>query len=92
MLKDGINEIEIKSYDELVNIICGKHDKNKTDLRENFIFRGLSNIEYELIPSSLRKNNSNQLKINEIIESNKKFWIEINEDESDDLDCYEHED
>ena len=42
MLKDGINEIEIESYDELVNIIHSKHEENKLDLRENFVFRGLS--------------------------------------------------
>lgn len=35
MLKDGINEIKIESYDEIVNIICGKHEKNKIDLRED---------------------------------------------------------
>ena len=77
MFKDSINEIQINSYDELVNIICGKHDNYKEDLREKFIFRGLSDIKYELIPSSLRKDNLNQLKIDEIIETNKKFLIEV---------------
>ena len=43
-------EIKINSYDELVNLICGKDEKNKHDLREDYVFRGLSNIEYELIP------------------------------------------
>ena len=82
MPKDGINEIEIKSYDELVNIICGKHAKNKIDLRENFVFRGLSNIEYELIPSALRKNDLGQLKINEFIESEHIFRIYIDKNEA----------
>ena len=45
MLKDGINEIKIESYDEIVNIICGKHEKNKIDLREDYVFRGLSKRE-----------------------------------------------
>lgn len=91
MLKDGINEIEIESYDELVNIICGKHEKNKIDLRENFVFRGLSNVKYELIPSSLRKDKLNQLEIDEIIETDKKFWIEVSENEVKEkhLECYE---
>ena len=31
MFKDGINEIQINSYDELVNIICGKHDNYKEE-------------------------------------------------------------
>ena len=94
MLKDGINEIEIESYDELVNIICGKHQKNKIDLREDFIFRGVSDIEYELIPSSLRKDNLNQLKIDEFIEPDKKFLIEVTENEviENNLEYYEYED
>ena len=94
MFKDGINEIQINSYDELVNIICGKHDNYKEDLREKFIFRGLSDIKYELIPSSLRKDNLNQLKIDEIIETNKKFLIEVEPDEVEEknLECYEYED
>ena len=91
MLKYGINEIKIESYDELVNIICGKHEKNKIDLRENFVFRGLSNVKYELIPSSLRKDKLNQLEIDEIIETDKKFWIEVSENEVKEkhLECYE---
>lgn len=91
MLKYGINEIEIESYDELVKIIHGKHEKNKIDLRENFVFRGLSNVKYELIPSSLRKDKLNQLEIDEIIETDKKFWIEVSENEVKEkhLECYE---
>lgn len=77
MLKDGINEIEIESYDELVNIIHGKHEENKMDLRENFVFRGLSDVKYELIPSSLRKDKLNQLEIDEIIETDKKFVLKL---------------
>ena len=91
MLKDGINEIKIESYDELVNIICGKHKENKMDLREDFVFRGLSNVKYDLIPSSLRKDNQNQLEIDEFIESNEKFWIEVDKEEVEEknLECYE---
>ena len=81
MTEDGINEIKIESYDELVNIICEKNKKNKIDLREDFIFRGVSDIRCELIPSSLRKNKQNQLKIDELIETDKKFWIEVDEKE-----------
>ena len=94
MLKDGINEIEIESYDELVNVICGKHEKNRIDLRENFVFRGVSNVEYELIPSSLRRDNLNQLEIDEIIETNKKFWIEVHENDAKEknLKCQEYQD
>ena len=92
MLKDGINKIEIESYDELINIIYGKHEENKVDLRKNFVFRGLSDVKYELIPSSLRKDKLNQLEIDEIIENDKKFWIEVSENEKKEnkLDCYEY--
>ena len=94
MLKDGINEIKIESYDEIVNIICGKHEKNKIDLREDYVFRGLSDIKYELIPSALRKDNLNQLKIDEFIEPDKKFLIEVPESEViiNNLEYYEYED
>ena len=77
MLKDGVNEIHIKSYEELVKIICGKSKEYEEDLREKFIFRGLSNIEYKLISSALRKNKSNQLEINEFIKSDHEFRIYI---------------
>ena len=92
MPKDGINEIKIKSYDELVSIICGKHDKYKIDLREDFIFRGIADMRCELIPSSLRKNKQNQLKIDELIETDKKFWIEVDEKEviEKNLKCHKH--
>ena len=66
MLINEINKIEVESYDKLVNLIRGKDKKNKIDLRKDFIFRGLSDIEHELIPSSLRKNNLNQWNINEL--------------------------
>ena len=93
MTEDGINEIKIESYDELVNIICGKHEKNKIDLREDFIFRGVSDIRCELIPSSLRKNKQNQLKIDKYIETDQKFWIEVDENEviEKELECYKQE-
>lgn len=55
-MRNGVKEVPIKSYDELVNIIRGKDENFTDDLREDFVFRGLSNIEYDLIPSALRKN------------------------------------
>lgn len=82
MFKEGINTIIIESYDELACIIKGKHEKNKMDLREDFIFRGLSNIEYELIPSALRRNKLNQLEINELIESDHIFKVSIDENDA----------
>ena len=61
---NNIIEIKIDSYDDLVNHIKGKTDKCG-DLRDNFIFRGLSNIEYELVPSALRKDDLNQPIVND---------------------------
>lgn len=83
MLKNGINEIKIKSYDELVKLIRGKDKRTKHDLRKDFIFRGLSNVEYELIPSSLRKNNLNQLEINKLIEPTQKFKVSISKTDAE---------
>lgn len=51
-----IKNIPIKNYDELVEIIQGKTDLCD-DLREKFIFRGLEDDAYELIPSALRNDN-----------------------------------
>lgn len=84
MFKDGINEIQINSYDELVNIICGKHEKYKEDLRKKFIFRGLSDVKYELIPSGLRKNKyTKEFKINEFIDDDQEFKVLISKKEAD---------
>lgn len=52
--REYIKKIQIESYDELVKIIQGKTDYCE-DLREKFIFRGLEDDAYELIPSALRK-------------------------------------
>ena len=72
----------IKSYDELVNMIRGKDKIFTDDLREDFVFRGLSNIEYDLIPSALRKNELNELNINEFIESDREFKVSIDKTEA----------
>ena len=52
-MSEYIKEIMIDSYDELIKIIQGKtnHCEN---LREKFIFRGLADNTYKLIPSALR--------------------------------------
>lgn len=81
-MSNGVKEIPIKSYDELVNIIRGKDEIFTDDLRVDFVFRGLSNIEYELIPSALRKNELNELNINEFIESDCVFRVSIDKTEA----------
>lgn len=81
-MRNGVKEVPIKSYDELVNIIRGKDENFTDDLREDFVFRGLSNIEYDLIPSALRKNELNELNINEFIESDCEFKVSIDKTEA----------
>lgn len=81
-MRNGVKEVLIKSYDELVNIIRGKDEIFTDDLREDFVFRGLSNIEYELIPSALRKNELNELNINIFIESDYVFKVSIDKTEA----------
>ena len=53
-----IKEIEISNYDGLISIIQGKSDECE-DLRDNFIFRGVEDSEFHLIPSALREDNIN---------------------------------
>ncbi|MEE0935877.1 MAG: FRG domain-containing protein [Methanobrevibacter sp.] len=79
---NGVKKITIKSYDELVNIVRGKDKIFTDDLREDFVFRGISNIEYDLIPSALRKNELNELNINEFIESDCEFKVSIDKTEA----------
>lgn len=56
-MSEFIEEVEIKSYDHLVSIICGK-SKGSCNLRNKFIFRGVEDERFELIPSALRKNSN----------------------------------
>ena len=49
---------KIRSFKNLLDIIT---INDNIDLRENFIFRGLKNEEYDLIPSALRTNNNNNI-------------------------------
>ena len=77
---NNIIEIKIDSYDDLVNHIKGKTDKCG-DLRDNFIFRGLSNFEYELVPSALRKDNLNQPIVNDYVGGDLGFLVLISNDD-----------
>lgn len=56
-MKDNkfIKTFNINSIEELFDIIKGR--KDCPDLRKNFIFRGINNSNYDLLPSSLRKDN-----------------------------------
>lgn len=65
---DFVEEIEIESYNHLINEIT----KNKT-FRKEYIFRGIGNVDYELVPKALRVNDG-ELKINEYIGSD--FFVE----------------
>lgn len=50
-----IKEKTAKSYNDLTKIIQNKKGK---DLRESFVFRGIEDYSYPLVPSSLRKTNN----------------------------------
>lgn len=50
-----IETITINDYFELQDIIQGRRDYK--DFRDRFIYRGINNKSYQLIPSSLRGNN-----------------------------------
>ena len=72
--EDYIFKYKIKNYREVFDIINGRDNYN--DLRGNFIFRGISDKEYELKPSSLRKNS----KLNEFMLSKDMIGINIPKD------------
>ena len=55
---DIVETHKIKTFKNLLDIITLK---DKSDLRENFIFRGINNVKYELIPSALRHDNKNNI-------------------------------
>ena len=67
-----IEEIEINSYDELVQIIQGKTDYCN-DLRGEFIFRGVEDESFKLIPSSLRDDN----KLNHFVDEDFRVMLEL---------------
>ena len=66
---DFVEDIEIESYNHLFNEIT----KNKT-FRKEYIFRGIGNVDYDLVPKALRFNDEGELKINEYIGSD--FFVE----------------
>ena len=64
-----VEEHIISEYTDLLDII---RFNDSVDLRENFIFRGLKKLEYDLTPSSLRKDDDGEFNINKYI-SNLEF-------------------
>ena len=69
---DNIEKIEINSYDELVKIIQGKTDCCE-DLRDKFIFRGVENENFKLIPSALRDDNN----LNNFVDEDFKKTLQV---------------
>lgn len=67
-----IEEIEINCYDELVQSIQGKTDCCD-DLRDKFIFRGVENEIFKLIPSALREDN----KLNNFVDEDFKKTLQV---------------
>lgn len=72
-----IKEIEITHYDELIRIIQGK-SKKCGDLRDKFIFRGVEDSEFQLIPSALRGDN-----INDFVDESFDITLWINSENVD---------
>lgn len=67
-----IERIKINSYDELVKIIQGKTDYCE-NLRDKFIFRGIENENFKLIPSALRNDN----KLNNYVDEDFKKTLQV---------------
>ena len=77
---DFVEEIEIESYEHLIDELT----KTK-NFRKNYIFRGIGNVDYELIPKALRRNDLGELTINDYIPSD-DFFVELKSQNSDVLD------
>lgn len=71
-MSEYIKKIPITHYDGLVQIIQGKTDYCD-DLRGKFIFRGLSDEAYGLIPSALRKDS----RLNDFVDEDFKLTISL---------------
>lgn len=77
--EEYVKTIEVESIEELFDLIKGK--SNFPDLRENFIFRGLGDIDYDLIPSSLRKKKgTNEYVISDFVDDSLIFTYPIHLD------------
>lgn len=63
--EDYVEEITIEGVEDLFDYITGR--KNIPDLREDFIFRGVKSSKYELIPSSLRKDDDGEFEIDKYL-------------------------
>ena len=66
---DFVEEIPIKSYNQLIKILNGK----TPNFREKYVFRGVGSVKHELIASALRNDNNDKPMINNYIDSN--FWV-----------------
>ena len=67
-----VKKIHIDNYEELVKIIEGK-TSFCNDLREKFIFRGVGDENYPLIPSALRENN----KLDDFVDEDFKLTLSL---------------
>lgn len=67
--EDLIEIIKINNYQQLIEKLQG----TIPNFRQNYIFRGLGSIKYDLIPSALRKDNDGEYIINNYIDS--KFCV-----------------
>lgn len=63
--EDYVEKITIEGVEDLFDYITGR--KNIPDLREDFIFRGVKSSKYELIPSSLRKDDDGEFEIDKYL-------------------------
>lgn len=57
-----IKEIIVESYEDLINFI-----ESSSFNRKDFIYRGIGNLNYELVPKALRRNEFDQAVINDYI-------------------------
>lgn len=63
--EDFICKIVIEDFDQLRDFIYN----NENFFRKDYIFRGIGDCKYDLIPKALRRDEFNQVVINDYIDS-----------------------
>lgn len=72
-----VKEIPIEDYDHLVRVVQGKTDCCG-DLRDKFIFRGVEDETFKLVPSALREGS----KLNDYVDEDFKITLALSHEEA----------
>ena len=92
LYNDLVEVIELKKPEDLNNVKNGYYPDGRKfpiDLKKKCIFRGVSNVDYELIPNALRKNNDGKYALCDYINSH--ISIDHHSANFKDIECDDNE-